>query len=45
MPAHENNSMIRQQRAMLNRRVGYWRSAKGDYISLWTEEEKHREVS
>jgi len=27
----------------VNRRVGLWRSARGDYINLWTEEEKQRE--
>ena len=34
---------MRQQVAMLNRRVGCWRKAREEYIGLWTEEEREAE--
>ena len=34
---------IRQQIAILNRRVGSWRKAREEYIGLWTEEERQAE--
>ena len=42
-PEHKKSTMIRRQRAILNRRIGHWRTARSDYINLWTEEEKLHE--
>lgn len=42
-PEPSEQMKIRQQIAILNRRVGSWRKAREEYIGLWTEEERQAE--
>ena len=42
-PHPSEQRKMRQQVAMLNRRVGSWRKAREEYIGLWTEEERQAE--
>lgn len=42
-PEHQENVMLKKQRALIERRRGNFDQAREDYISLWKEEEKHYE--